>query len=112
MRFICLAYLDRGMTPGLDAYLQYQDLAQAMQQAGVLVAMGQLVSRSESKTVWITDGTTNVSNGPPASHSDETAGPIAYFLIDCESPEDALSWATRLPAAEYGSIEVRPTVGG
>jgi hypothetical protein len=112
MRFICLAYLDRGLTPDLDAYLRYQELAQAMQEAGVLVAMGQLISRNESKTVRVTNGTTHVSDGPPASDSDETSSPIAYFLLDCASPDDALSWAARLPAAEYGSIEVRPTLGG
>ena len=34
------------------------------------------------------------------------------FLLDCASLDDALAWATRIPAATYGSIEVRPTLTG
>ena len=109
MKFMCLAYLDRGMTPGPDAAAQYPLLGKAMREAGAYVDMGQLAARSESKTVQVTEGTTQVGEGPPPREGDETSSPIAYFLIDCASLDDALVWAARIPAATYGSIEVRPT---
>jgi len=31
-----------------------------------------------------------------------------YFLLECDSMEDALGWAARIPAVEHGAIEVRP----
>jgi len=113
MKFMCLAYLDRGLTPGPDAAGQYPLLGQAMGQAGVFVDMGQLAARSDSKTVRVTDGASNVIDGaPPSSDGDDASSPIAYFLIDCADLDDALAWAARIPAATYGSIEVRPALGG
>ena len=31
-----------------------------------------------------------------------------YYLLECDTIEDALDWAGRIPGAEHGSIEVRP----
>lgn len=108
MRFLCLAYLDRGLAPGPDAMTQTQALGQAMRDGGVFVDAGRLAARGESKTVRITDGHLDVVHGPPSSEGRDTSSPIAYFLIDCASLDDALAWAARIPAAAYGSIEVRP----
>jgi hypothetical protein len=82
MKFMCLAYLDRGLTPGPDAAALYPQLGRAMVEAGVYVDMAQLAARSESKTVRMTDGASNVFQGPPSGDGDHTSGPIAYFLID------------------------------
>jgi hypothetical protein len=109
MKFMCLAYMDRGLTPPSDAAAQYPLLGQAMREASAYVDMGQLAARSESKTVRVIDGTSKVVAGPPSSDGDDTSSPIAYFIIDCASLDDALAWASRIPAATYGSIEVRPT---
>ena len=108
MRFLCLAYLDRGLTPGPDAAAQTQALGQAMRDGGVFVAAGRLADRGESKTVRMTDGYLDVVDGPPSREGRDSSAPIAYFLIDCADGDDALAWAARIPAATYGSIEVRP----
>jgi hypothetical protein len=31
-----------------------------------------------------------------------------FFVFECETMEDALDWAARIPAAERGAVEVRP----
>jgi len=49
MKFMCLAYLDRGLTPGPDAAAQYPLLGRAMGEAGVFVDMGQLAAQSDSR---------------------------------------------------------------
>jgi hypothetical protein len=53
-------------------------------------------------------GETVVSDGP-LSDADEQFG--GYFLVDCDR-ETALAYATEIPAAEGGTIEVRPLVEG
>ena len=108
MKFMCLAYLDRDMTPRVDVAAQYPLLGQAMREAGAYIDMGQYAARNESKTVRVSDGTSEVVDGPPSRNGADSSSPIAYFLIDCANVDDALGWAARIPAATYGSIEVRP----
>ena len=42
MKFLCLAYLDRGLTPPPGVAAQYGALGEAMRAAGVFVDSGQL----------------------------------------------------------------------
>jgi hypothetical protein len=55
--------------------------------------------------VRINDDATTVVDGPLAT---EGPTPGAFYLIECADREHALAWAARLPAAKYGSVEVRP----
>ncbi len=113
MKYMCLAYLDRGLAPSPDVLAQYGALRQAMQEAGVLVDTGQFAPETDSKTVRVTDGRSTVVDGPPNGErmATESPAPIAYFLIDCAGLGEALEWAAQIPAATYGSIEVRPPRG-
>ncbi len=31
-----------------------------------------------------------------------------YFLLECDTIDEALDWAAMIPAAERGAVEVRP----
>ena len=53
----------------------------------------------------VTAGQATVSDGPPPGAGQQ---PASYFGIDCAGLTEALDWAARIPAAAYGSIEVRP----
>jgi len=105
MKFLCLAYLDRGLSPGPGVAAEYGALGQAMRAAGVFVDSGQLSPVDASKLVRITAGEAEISDGPPSGTGQP---PTAYFVIDCADLKAALDWAARIPAAAYGSIEVRP----
>ncbi len=107
MKFLCLVYLDRGLSPEAGVMEQYQALGKAMREAGVIVDSGQLAEPSASKTVRMVNDETSVIEGSPSGGGDEIPSPIAYYLLECPSAEDALGWAARIPAATYGSIEVR-----
>ena len=49
-----------------------------------------------------------VTDGPFADTKEALGG---YFLFECESLDDALELAARVPAARYGgAVEVRPIV--
>jgi hypothetical protein len=58
-------------------------------------------------TIRVRDGQEVVADGPYAETKEQLGG---FFTIDVESVDDALEWAARIPAARYGSVEVRPVV--
>ena len=76
-----------------------------MRAAGVLIDNGQLSPGDAAKLVRVTAGQADVSDGPPPGGGQ---APSAYFLIDCPGLDTALDWAARIPAARYGTVEVRP----
>src|SRR5258707_13488155 len=86
----------------LAAYRAYTD---AMVKAGVLVAGDRLQPVASATTVRLADGKTNVLNGPYAETREQLGG---YYMIDVPDLDAALSWASRCPAAGYGTIRVRP----
>jgi hypothetical protein len=85
----------------LDRYSAFANEARA---AGVLAGGEELASTRDATTVRVRDGQTLVTDGPYAETKEVLAG---YFVLDCSSWDEALEWAARIPAAEYGSIEVR-----
>ena len=89
-------------TDGIAAYVAYTD---ALRKAGVYVGSNRLQSVSTATTVRVTDGKTQLVNGPYAEVKEELGG---YYLIDVPDLDAALSWAARCPGASYGAIEVRP----
>ena len=46
-----------------------------------------------------------VADGPYAETREVLGG---YFLLECDTIDDAVEWAARIPAAERGAVEVRP----
>jgi hypothetical protein len=84
------------------AYMAYTD---AITQAGVVVNSNRLCPTSATTTVRVTDGKTQVLDGPYAETKEQLAG---YYLIDVPDLDAALSWAARCPGASAGAIEVRP----
>lgn len=105
MKFLCLAYPDPGFAPRPGLVAEYAALGQAMRAAGVLIDSGQLSPADAAKLVRVTAGQADVSDGPPPGGGQ---APSAYFLIDCADVDTALDWAARIPAASYGTVEVRP----
>jgi hypothetical protein len=105
MKFLCLAHPDPGFTPGPGLVAEYAALGEAMRAAGVLIDSGQLSPGDAARLVRVTAGQADVSDGPPPGAGQT---PSAYFLIDCPDLDTALDWAARIPAASYGTVEVRP----
>jgi hypothetical protein len=75
-----------------------------------LPAAGQrLLASCTSATVRCWDGgDVMVSRGPGAASRDRLT---AFFVVDCPDEQAAIDAATRIPAAWYGSVEVRPVLG-
>ena len=56
-------------------------------------------------TVRVRDGKTVTTDGPFAETREQLGG---YYLIETKDRDEAISIAARIPAARFGSVEVRP----
>jgi hypothetical protein len=111
MEFVALIYNDEAAWQGLSddertgVYGRYMALAEAARAAGVMRGGNELQPADTATTVRIRDGRTAVVDGPYAEVKEALGG---YFIFDCGSMEEAIEWASRIPAAETGAVEVRP----
>jgi hypothetical protein len=87
---------------GVAAYSAY---TQALKKAGALVGADRLKPSSSATTVRISNGKSQVLDGPYADSKEQLGG---YYLIDVADLDAALWWAARCPAASHGVVEVRP----
>jgi hypothetical protein len=112
MQYLALIHADEEAWLALDeaarqeAYDGYRRLGEEAQAAGVLVDGAELAPTSAATTVRVREGQTLVSDGPYAEVKESLGG---YFLFECDSIDEAVRWASRIPAASTGgAVEVRP----
>jgi len=84
---------------------RYQALAEEARAAGVMLGGDELGPTRDATTVRIREGQTLVVDGPYAEAKEALGG---YFLFECDTIDQAVEWAARIPAAERGAVEVRP----
>ena len=58
-----------------------------------------------AKTVRVRNGQTLATDGPFAETKEQLGG---FYLVEANSAEEAASLAAEIPAARFGSVEVRP----
>jgi hypothetical protein len=87
---------------GVAAYAAYTE---ALKKAGVWKGSNRLQPISAATTVRVTDGKSQVLDGPYIDSKEQLGG---YYLIDVPDLDSAISWASRCPGASHGTIEVRP----
>ena len=73
--------------------------------AGAIKGGNALQPTSAAKTVRIRNGEIVSTDGPFAETKEQLGG---YYLVDANSVDEAASMAAGIPAARYGSVEVRP----
>jgi hypothetical protein len=84
---------------------EYGAFAREAGEAGVLVGGHELDSTTTATTVRVRDGETLVTDGPFAELKEAIGG---YFVLECDTHDDACAWAAKIPGAATGAIEVRP----
>ena len=113
MKYMLLIYQDE---PSWDAlseaerqqiYLEYRKLRDELQTRGQFVTGSQLQPIATATSVRVRDGKELVTDGPFAETHEQLGG---YFLIEAKNLDEATSIASRIPAAQTGTIEVRPLV--
>lgn len=64
-----------------------------------------LLPTASAKTVRIRNGEAITPDGPFAETKEQLGG---YYLIEANSSEEASAVAAGIPAARFGSVEIRP----
>jgi hypothetical protein len=115
MRYALLVYSDQSpwsdVSPEDAAQMRAESmprwiaLFEEMGKADPGVAGYELTSAAEAKVVRVRDGERIVSDGPFADTKEVVGG---IFLTSLPDLDEAIRIASLVPAAEYGSLEVRP----
>ena len=112
MKYMALIYADESAWETFSeedrqaAYAHYAAFGDEARAAGVFVGVNELGPTRDATTVRVRDDEALVTDGPYAEVKEVLGG---YYLLECESMEEALGWAARIPGAEHGYVEVRPT---
>lgn len=85
----------------VEAMMKYNE---ALQKAGVLLALDGLHPPSMGARVSFPGGKAKVTDGPFAEAKEVLGG---YWMIQVKSKEEAIAWASRCPAMGNEVIEVR-----
>jgi hypothetical protein len=85
----------------------FLELHRSLRDAGLLVGVKALRSTESATSVRVRDGGAEIVDGPFAVTKEVLAG---YYVVDCADLDEALKYAARIPAAGWGTIEVRPVV--
>ncbi len=111
MQVMALIYGDASRWEAFSAeereavYAKYRAFSDEAGKAGVVVGGAELASTRDATTVRVRDGETLVTDGPYAEVKEALGG---YFLFECESMDEAVEYAAKIPGAEHGAVEVRP----
>jgi hypothetical protein len=79
-----------------------------VQASGVWVAGDQLAPPRRARSVRVRDGKASVTDGPFAETKEVVGG---FDILECGSMDEAVEIAAGHPAAQIGTIEVRPLWG-
>jgi hypothetical protein len=85
----------------------FLELHRSLRDAGLLVGVKALRSTESATSVRVREGAPEITDGPFAVTKEVLAG---YYVLDCADLDEALEHAARIPAAGWGTIEVRPVV--
>ena len=85
----------------------YEVFTQSIIKSGNYLDGDPFMPTSMSKSVRVTDGGTETTDGPVVSTTPQL---VAYYKVKADSPEQAAEFASQIPGARWGSIEVRPVI--
>lgn len=127
MRYLLMLYAEEQagaaipldqMAKAMEGMYAYQE---ALTKAGAFISTSALDMTSRARTLRIEGGEVRmvdgafvneggrltVQEGPYAETREQFGG---LFVIECADMDEAVKWAARCPAAQWGPIEIRPIV--
>ena len=93
-----------GTVPDADAVAAMMKYNESLEKAGVLLALDGLHPPSMGARVSFKGGKPRVTDGPFAEAKEVLGG---YWMIEVDSKEEAVAWASRCPGSDNEVIEVR-----
>jgi len=89
---------------GRAVYQRMLDCSAALKSRGVLRASQSLLSDDRGARLRIRDGKRALLDGPFVESKEMIGG---YFILDCDTFDEAVAIASEVPAAEWATIEIR-----
>ena len=110
MRYLFLLYEGTRSTDAMadadrSSLQRYGAFTAEVRARGIFQAGEALEPVNTATTVRIRDGRTITTDGPFAETKELLGG---FYLLDCHDLDEAIELAQRIPAAEHGSVEIRP----
>jgi len=93
-----------GTIPDREAVANMMKYNESLQKAGILLSLNGLHPLSEGARISFSGGKPKVTDGPFVEAKEVIGG---YWMLQVKSKEEAIEWASRCPAAENETIEVR-----
>ena len=89
---------------------EYDEFSEKAGAAGVIVGGEALHDTPTATTVHLEGGKggTVVTTDGPFAETKEVLG--GFFLLKCKDLDEAVHWASQIPAAWHGKVEVRPCI--
>src|SRR5215469_9424741 len=91
-----------GRSERLAAFAKF---GQEMEARSVLVDRQVLRPTEPSTTARLRNGNLVIADGPFAETKEQLGG---LYLVDCRDLDEAIEVASKIPTAQWGSVEVRP----
>ena len=113
MKYMLLVYLveksfhERSESERSELLRESVNLANQLHSTSQCFDAAPLHSSSETTCVRMRDGEKILTDGPFAETPEQVSG---YFLIDARDLNEAIEIATRIPGAQFGTVEVRQVI--
>jgi hypothetical protein len=110
MKYMLLVYLDEQALSESEreqCYVKSAQLAREIHTSGQYLDASPLHPTSTATSIRVRDGKRLVTDGPFAETREHLGG---YYLIDARNLDEAIGIAERIPAALWGTIEIRPVM--
>jgi len=109
VKYMFLIYADPAQPDTPELMARYRAITEDAAGRGALRGGDQLHRSHAATTVRVRNGETLLSDGPYAETKEQIGG---YYILECGDLDEALAFASSIPNAEGGCIEVRPIMGG
>lgn len=109
MKYLALIYTDEAAWEALSEderkkiYDRYA--AFSREASDKIVSGAETAGTRSATTVRVRDGETRVTDGPFEALAEPLGG---FYVFDCESTDEAVALAGRIPGAQTGAVEVWP----
>lgn len=110
MKYMLLIYLEETAITEEErehCYVESNEVAADLQAKGQFLGANPLQPVSTATSVRVREGKRLVTDGPFAETREYLGG---YFLINAPNLDEAISIAGRIPAARFGTVEIRPII--
>jgi hypothetical protein len=113
MQFMAILYSDPANepqpgTPEFSGMMgEYYAFTEKVRAAGVFKGGDGLQGVETATSVRRRNGKTETMDGPFAVTKEHLGG---YYVLECRDLDEAVRWAAEIPAAKYGTVELRPVM--